>query len=136
MKQSIILTLSVLGTLGCTDEDYNLSVFETSYDHETVTERLESVRAKVVVNNTAIDSAGESFNVYALTLNPDDLDRDTWEIVPEFILAPANLPEQFQAGNLNVVVSGNRTSSCEQLTQPNFRFSYGCEFEITAIEAE
>jgi hypothetical protein len=106
---------------------------ESRCEEETTTEILNDVQGKVVINNTYINDAGETVAVYAITTNPDDLDKDTWELFSGFVLAPCNLPESYKKENLGVVISGRKRSCCNQLTQPNFKSAYGCKFEITKI---
>ena len=136
MNNILALLLCSLFIVSCKSDENDLSICETTCDDETVTDRLDNVRAKVIVNNTYTNDAGEIFTVYAITINPDDLNSDTWTIDADFILAPCNLPDRFKKENSTIIISGNRKSCCSQLTQPDFRTSYGCKFEITKIEHE
>ena len=125
--------LCSLFIFGCKSEDEELSICADSCTDEVTTDVLEEVHAKVILNNTAINDDGEISKFFAITINPDDLNKDTWNIVSEFILAPCNLPERYKKENLHIIISGNKKSCCNVLTQPHWRGSYGCKFEITDI---
>ena len=129
----MVSLLCSLLIFGCKSEDEELSICADSCTDEITTDRLEEVYAKVIINNTATNDDGEILKFFALSINPDDLDKDTWSIVSEFILVPCNLPERYEKENLHVIISGNRKSCCNVLTQPYFRGAYGCKFEITDI---
>jgi hypothetical protein len=133
MYKLIVLIFISLIVLSCKSDKDELSICETTCDNETVTNHLDDVCAKVFINNTYTDDDGKIYTVYAITINPDDLDTNTRTVSSDFILAPCNLPNRYKKENLNIVVSGNRKSCCNQFTQPNWRYSYGCKFEITEI---
>jgi hypothetical protein len=133
MNKLIVLIFFSLFVLGCNSDEDELSLCETTCDNETVTDHLDEVRGKVFVNNTFTDDDGKIFTVYAITINPADLNTNTWTVSSDSILAPCNLPNRYKKENLNIVVSGNKKSCLNQLTQPNFKYSYGCKFEITSI---
>jgi hypothetical protein len=80
MKVILILTLYSLFIFGCNSEKDDVQLCESRCDEETTTEILNDVQGKVVINNTYINDAGETVAVYAITTNPDDLDKDTWEL--------------------------------------------------------
>lgn len=136
MRNTLLLSICFLFVLGCTSKGDELSICPAACDNEAVTDRLDDVEAKVVVNSIFVNDEGDTSAVYAITFNPDDLEGDNWTLNPNFILVPCNLPERFQVQGLNVVISGNRTSCCELLTQPYFRGGYGCRFEITNIRVD
>lgn len=136
MSYILLLFFGALSILSCQSEKDQLSVCETTCDDEVISDRLGDVPAKVIINNTYTSAEGKTFAVHAITINPADLDNQDWTVDPDFILAPCNLPDRLKKDNLAVVISGNRKSCCNQLTQPNFRTAYGCKFEITDIRAE
>jgi len=136
VNKIILLVFFLFVLLSCKSDNEELAICETACDNGVLLDQLENVRAKVIVNNTYSDDDGGVSTIYAITINPDDLDSDTWTVEPDLILAPCNLPNNYKKGNLNIILSGNRKSCCNQLTKPNFKTSYGCVFEITKIEKE
>ncbi len=133
MKAILLVTLCSLVIFGCNPEKDDVQLCGSSCEDEATTEVFNDVQGKVVINNTYVNEAGETVAVYAITTNPDDQDKDTWDLFSGFVLAPCNLPEAYKKDNLRVVISGRKKSCCSQLTQANFKSAYGCKFEITEI---
>jgi hypothetical protein len=135
----IIIPLCIFFSLfifGCKPGDDELSICSNPCQDEIITDILNDIPAKVIINNTYKNDEGKELPVYALTINPDDLEKDTWSLNPEYILAPCNLQARYRKENLQVIISGNRKSCCNILTQPHFRWAYGCKFEITNIKTK
>lgn len=63
---------------------------------------------------------------------------DTFYVIQDYeqnILVPCNkLTNEFQKDSLKIQFSGNEMSCCNLITQPHYRVSYGCKFEITSIK--
>jgi len=133
MKAIVIVVLCSLFVSSCNPDKEEVLLCDSNCEDEVTTEVLNEVEGKVVINSTYTTAAGETRVEYAITTNPGDLDKETWDLFSGRILAPCNLPERYRKENLPVMISGRKKSCCNQLTQPNFRYAYGCKFEITAI---
>ncbi len=111
-----ILFLLIMST-GCEDED--------DCRNMQIVGHLSNVKAKV------IDFNGQ----FVLTTDSTSLINPGYRIGSNNILVPCGfIPKNLQIDERIVIISGNKTSCCDQLTLPTLRTSFGCKFEISSIE--
>ena len=142
MKETILIILPVLFFILFThgscerDEETGLkSCDDTCADEKTI-ESIENDTGKIFINNHYVTNDGDTNAVFGITVNHEDFKTDTFTLFPENerkILVPCNLPNEFNTDNLLILFSGKKKSCCNELTQPNWRISYGCKLELTKI---
>lgn len=129
MKNSIkIMLLSFLLVFGsCADNDNLLDLerlCQNTCDNEEILEIFNNVEAKVI---KFYDKG------YILTVNQEDFEDEFFIYASDDdILVPCNWESPFQ-NNTRVIISGRKKSCCGKLSFPNEFRTFGCKFEITAI---
>lgn len=111
--------------ISCQEEEVSYqSTCEVTCEDESVTKVYTSTDGlirKVVIGP---DSEGDILNTFYVI---QDYENN--------ILVPCNkLANEYQKDSLKIQFSGNEMSCCNLITQPHYRVSYGCKFEITSIK--
>jgi len=111
-------------------------------NEDDIIETYTNILGKIFINNRYFTYGGDTAYIYAITTSHKDFYSDDvtffhsepWTINNDSILAPINLPDEFQIDNLRIVISGYKLNCCKVLTQPDWRASYGCRCKITDIK--
>ena len=118
------------------EEKINLKSCNNTCANEMTIENIENDTGKIFINNRYVTNDGDTNSVFGITVNQKDFKTDTFTLFPENerkILVPCNLPDEFNTDNLLILFSGKKKSCCNELTQTNWRISYGCKLELTKI---
>lgn len=135
-------TMNLVLTLGFLLCFYSCEKNTNDEKCDIITESYSNILGKVFLNNVSYNDDGDISYHYAITISHKDIFSDTvtffhsepWTPETDSILVPLKeLPDNLKIDNLLILLSGDKCSNCQVITQPNWKAAYGCRFRITDI---
>lgn len=128
-----LIFLSLWMTIASCAQNEIKSDCDSRCANTSVLENIVKRKGKIV--HILSKDKGYEADYWIIDVDPNFYEKGGYSTSNETTLVPCNLNEKYLVNGMKVVVSGERLNCCNLLTHPQLRYSWGCKFNVIAVEA-